>query len=178
VKSRSSGTGARWLRAALPACSGRAGIGPAVPPLALSVLGAVAAMLAFAAELPGRGALPLILCSTPEAPQPGASVTTVQSEPLVGMPNKRITTQLVRFPPGAAAPRHVHGGDLSVYVLKGSVRSEHAGMPIAEFHAGQMFYEPQGTVHVFIENPSATETAELLAVMVHEEGAELTTFLD
>ena len=75
-------------------------------------------------------------------------------------------------------PRHVHGGDLTVYVLKGSVRSEHAGLPLSEFHAGQIFYEPQGSVHVFIDNPSATDEAELLAVMVIDDGVALTTFLD
>ena len=125
-----------------------------------------------------RSVLPLILCSTSDAPRSGASVATLQSEAMTGLPNKRVTTQLVRLPPGAASPRHVHGGDLTVYVLKGRVRSEHAGLPLAEFHAGQMFFEPQGTVHVFIENPSGTEPAELLAVMVHDEGAALTTFLD
>ena len=140
------------------------------------------AMLGPRAYLPRDGvrarSLPLILCSTPEAPRSGATVTTLQSETLAGMPNKRMTTQLVRFPPGTASPRHVHGGDLTVYVLKGTVRSEHAGLPLAAYGAGQMFHEPQGTVHAFIENPSATEWVELLAVMVHDEGAALTTFLD
>ena len=106
------------------------------------------AMIADSAQVNGYGAfrsfLPLILCSTSDAPQSDASVTTLQSEPTTGLPNKRITTQLVRYPPGAATPRHVHGGDLTVYVLKSAVRSEHAGLPLAEYHAGQMFYEPRG----------------------------------
>ena len=72
----------------------------------------------------------------------------------------------------------MHGGDLTAYVLKGVVRSEHAGLPAADFREGDMFYEPYGTTHVFIENPSATDSADVLAIMVHEEGAPLTTFLD
>jgi hypothetical protein len=32
--------------------------------------------------------------------------------------------------------------------------------------------------HVFFENPSPTEAADVLAITVHEEGAALTTFLD
>jgi hypothetical protein len=31
---------------------------------------------------------------------------------------------------------------------------------------------------VFLENPSATENADVLAITVHGEGASLTTFLD
>ncbi|MBV8744574.1 MAG: hypothetical protein JO134_05975, partial [Xanthobacteraceae bacterium] len=70
------------------------------------------------------------------------------------------------------------GGDLTVYILKGTVRSEHAGLPPAAFHAGEIFYEPYRTTHVFLENLSSIESADLLAVMVHDQGAPLTTFLD
>ena len=43
---------------------------------------------------------------------------------------------------------------------------------------GMLFYEPYGTTHVFIENLNSTEDADVLAIMVHDEGAPLTTFLD
>jgi quercetin dioxygenase-like cupin family protein len=123
-----------------------------------------------------------ILCSTPTAaatgPRPRPAVKTLRSEPLTGTRGKYVTTQLVHLPPGAFSPRHVHGGDLTAYVLKGTVRSEHAGLSAADYHAGDLFYEPYGTTHVFIENPSSTEDAEVLATMVHDEGAPLTTFLD
>lgn len=89
-----------------------------------------------------------------------------------------MTTQLVHLPPRAFTPRHVHGGDVTAYVLNGTVKSQHAGLPAADFHVGEMFYEPYGTTHVFIENPSATESADVLAIMVHDKGAPLTTFLD
>ena len=58
------------------------------------------------------------------------------------------------------------------------MRSEHAGLPAAAYNAGDMFYEPYGTTHVFIENLSSTESADVLAIMVHDKGAPLTTFLD
>ncbi len=125
--------------------------------------------------------LPWIVCSnsTSEASaRPRPVVETLQSEPLAAAPGKYVTTQLVHLPPLAFSPRHVHGGDVTAYVLKGSVRSEHAGLAAAEFHTGEMFYEPHGTTHVFIENPSSTESADVLAVMVHDQGAPLTTFLD
>ena len=155
------------------------------PPLGLGAAGlGLAALLALAAGLPVRDAiptaLPLILCSTPDAgaARPALVVTVLQSEPLAGMPGKRMTTQLVRLPPRGYSPSHVHGGDLTAYVVKGTVRSQHAGLPAGDFHVGDVFYEPQGTTHVFIENPSADEWAEIIAVMVHDEGAPLTTFLN
>jgi quercetin dioxygenase-like cupin family protein len=102
----------------------------------------------------------------------------LRSEPLATARGKYVTTQLVHLPPLAFSPRHMHGGDLTAYVLNDVVRSEHAGLPAAAFQAGEMFYEPHGTTHVFLENPSSTEATDVLAVTVHDEGAPLTTFLD
>jgi quercetin dioxygenase-like cupin family protein len=125
-------------------------------------------------------ALPWIVCSTSngESARPRTVVRTLRSEPLVAAPGKVVTTQLVHLPPLASSPPHVHGGDVTAYVLRGAVRSAHAGLAVADFRAGEMFYEPYGTTHAFFENPSATESADVLAVTVHEPGAALTTFLD
>jgi quercetin dioxygenase-like cupin family protein len=126
-------------------------------------------------------ALPWILCSTPSGqaagPRPRTVVKTLRSEVLVTARGQHVTTQLVHLPPLAFSPRHVHGGDVTAYVLR-AVRSEHGGLPASEFHSGDMFYEPYGTTHVSFENPSPTEAADVLAITVHEEGAPLTTFLD
>lgn len=125
--------------------------------------------------------LPWIVCSNADngaSPRSRPVVETLQSEPLAAAPGKWVTTQLVHLPPSAFSPRHVHGGDVTAYVLKGTVRSEHGGLPAAAYHAGDMFYEPYGTTHVFIENLSSTESADVLAIMVHDKGAPLTTFLD
>jgi quercetin dioxygenase-like cupin family protein len=81
------------------------------------------------------------------------------------------------MPPQAFTPSHVHGGDVTAVVLKGTVRSEHAGLAAADYQAGETFHEPVGTTHVFIENTSTTEPAEIMAITVHDEGAPLTTFL-
>jgi quercetin dioxygenase-like cupin family protein len=143
---------------------------------------ATAVWLAAKPATEAAKALPWILCSTPDgqapASRPRTAVKTLRSEALVTARGKHVTTQLVHLPPLAFSPRHVHGGDVTAYVLSGTVRSEHAGLPAAEFHSGDMFYEPYGTIHVFFENPSPTEAADVLAITVHEEGAPLTTFLD
>jgi quercetin dioxygenase-like cupin family protein len=127
------------------------------------------------------GKLPWIVCSTAggeaTAPRPRSVVTTLQSEPSVAARGKYVTVQLVHMPPMALSPPHVHGGDVTAYVIKGMVRSEHAGLPLADYHAGETFYEPFGTTHAFFENPSPTEGADVLAITVHDEGAALTTIL-
>ena len=143
---------------------------------------AIASVAIIATRFDARPCLdeiPQILCSSSgeATPRPRSQVTTVSSEPITGMPGKRVTVQLVRYPPGGFSPSHVHGGDVTAFVVKGTVRSEHAGLAAADYHAGETFHEPVGTTHVFIENTSATEPAEILAITVHDEGAALTTFL-
>jgi quercetin dioxygenase-like cupin family protein len=69
---------------------------------------------------------------------------------------------------------HHHGGSVSVYVLSGAIRSQLEGGPI--FKAGEMFFEPPGITHVFAENASSSEAARALAIFVHDEGAQLTTY--
>ena len=139
-----------------------------------------AALPLWTAGVQAGAALPFVLCSEAAGigRRPASVVKVLRSEPLVAAPGKRVTVVLVHYVPGAYTPRHVHGGDVTAYVLRGTVRSEHAGLPAADYHAGETFHEPFGTTHVFIENPSATEPAEILAITVHEEGAPLTTILD
>jgi quercetin dioxygenase-like cupin family protein len=110
------------------------------------------------------------------AGRPRSIVTTVSVQDMGD--GKEITTQLVQYPPGAFTPKHFHGGVVNAYVLKGTVRSQVSGQPVGDFVVGQMFFEPIGAIHMFAENPSATEPAELLATIIHEKGATLTTFID
>ena len=51
-------------------------------------------------------------------------------------------------------------------------------LPPANYKMGTTFFEPFGTTHVFIENPSASEDAEILAVIIHDKDAPLTTYLE
>jgi len=148
--------------------------------LALSLGAAAALWLAAKPITEAASTLPWILCSTSNSQpaRPRSVVKTLRSEPLVTAAGKYVTMQLVHMPPMAFSPRHVHGGDVTAYVLKGTVRSEHAGLPAAAYHEGDVFHEPYGTTHVFFENPSATEGADVLAITVHDKGAPLTTFLD
>lgn len=110
--------------------------------------------------------------------RPRPVATVVSSEPLSHAPGKRVTVAVVKFAPGAYSPPHVHGGTVSVYILKGTIRSQIDSGPIGTFNPGDTFFEPLGAVHSLSENASSTEPAELLAIFVHEEGATLTTYLE
>ena len=46
------------------------------------------------------------------------------------------------------------------------------------FKVGQSFFEPPGATHLVSANASMTEPAELIAVFVADEGAQLTTFVE
>jgi quercetin dioxygenase-like cupin family protein len=108
--------------------------------------------------------------------RPGTKPTVVGSEPLAADPHKRITSMIVDFPPNAFSPEHHHEADLYVYVLQGTIRSQLGGQPALTYNAGQSFFEPDGTTHVFAENTSLTEPARILAVFVHREDARLIVF--
>jgi quercetin dioxygenase-like cupin family protein len=104
------------------------------------------------------------------------SVKPVTTDALTHVPGKSVTVEIVEFQPGARSPEHHHGGSVTVYVLAGTVRSQLAGSPPMVYHAGQSFFEPMGAVHLFAENPSATEVARIMAIHVADTGAQLTTF--
>jgi quercetin dioxygenase-like cupin family protein len=108
--------------------------------------------------------------------RPASSVTTVAVSDLGD--GKEMTTLLVKYPPYGFTPKHRHGGAVTAYVLKGTVRSHVSGQALADFKPGQTFFEPVGSIHLVSENPSQTEPAELLATIVHPKGATLTTFID
>jgi quercetin dioxygenase-like cupin family protein len=105
--------------------------------------------------------------------QAGRPMTTVQPlscQKLPNVPGKSITTAIVDYPPAAFTPQHRHPGSVTAFVLKGTLRSQLAGGPAETFTAGQTWFEPPGAIHVFAENASATEPAQLLAIFVADNG--------
>ena len=107
---------------------------------------------------------------------PGITSTIASQEKLAHVAGKTVTVEIVEFPPLAFAPEHHHAGSVTVYVLAGTVRSQIAGQPAMDFQAGQSFFEPAGAVHLFAENPSATEPAKFMAIHIADDGAQLTTY--
>ncbi|QIG47000.1 cupin domain-containing protein [Nordella sp. HKS 07] len=105
--------------------------------------------------------------------------TVISCEKLPHVPGKSITTTLVDFPPGIEVPRHRHAGSVTAYVLKGTLNSQLDSNPMGTFGPGGSWFEPPGTLHTYVGNPSATEPAQIMAIFVADSDCgKLTIFED
>jgi quercetin dioxygenase-like cupin family protein len=78
------------------------------------------------------------------------------------------------FAPGTdSAPVHRHEGFVIGYVLEGVFRFQVEGQPEVVLSAGEMFYEPPGSIHLTAGNASSTESAKVLALVFGEAGTPL-----
>jgi quercetin dioxygenase-like cupin family protein len=105
-------------------------------------------------------------------------VEPIASYVLPNVPGKRVTVVRVFYGPGGFTRPHKHAGSVTAYITNGEIRSQLGGGPVEVFKVGQTFFEPPGSTHLISANASSTEPAELVAVFVADEGAQLTTFLD
>jgi quercetin dioxygenase-like cupin family protein len=119
------------------------------------------------------------LCATAKAKgSPLDKVEPIGSYPLPNVPGKRVTIVRVFYGPGGFTRAHRHAGSVTAYITRGEIRSQLGGGPLETFRIGQSFFEPPGSTHLVSANASTTEPAELIAVFVADEGAELTTFIE
>lgn len=151
--------------------------------LSLAIVTGIICTAAIARALPATmGAIsdfPLPICAADASS--GSSLDKVEvitSHALPDMPGKRVTIVRVTYGPGGFTPPHRHAGTVTAYITKGHIRSQLEGGPVETFEVGQSFFEPPGAIHAVSANASNTEMAELIAVFVADEGAQLTTFLD
>jgi quercetin dioxygenase-like cupin family protein len=112
------------------------------------------------------------------AARPRAQQHPIACEKLPNVPGKSITTLLVEFPPNAFTPRHRHPGSVTAYVLKGTLRSQLNDGPVGTFGPGGTWFEPPGTIHSMVENPSPTEPAEIMAIFVADSDCGALTIFD
>jgi quercetin dioxygenase-like cupin family protein len=152
-------------------------------PALLAVVAGLACALAVARALPAiydaisNAVAPLCASAEPT----GSALDKVEpigSYALPNVPGKRVTIVRVFYGPGGFTRPHKHAGSVTAYIAKGEIRSQLGGGPVEVFKVGQSFFEPPGSTHMISANASNTEPAELVAVFVADEGAQLTTFLD
>src|SRR6202043_2729125 len=111
----------------------------------------------------------------------GSTLDTVEpigSYALPNVPGKRVTIVRVSYGPGGFTRAHRHAGSVTAYITKGEIRAQLGGGPVETFKPGQSFFEPPGATHLVSANASNTEPAELIAVFIADEGAQLTTFIE
>jgi quercetin dioxygenase-like cupin family protein len=158
------------------------GRGLAVAGIAVIGFAAIAAGLGIhgAAHAPAlsHGAVQMSAAGDNAAARPRAQQHPIACEKLPNVPGKSITTLLVEFPPNAFTPRHRHPGSVTAYVLKGTLRSQLNDGPIGTFGPGGTWFEPPGTIHSMVENPSPTEPAEIMAIFVADSDCGALTIFD
>jgi quercetin dioxygenase-like cupin family protein len=151
--------------------------------LHLAVIAGLACAFLVAKALPQTvdaiAALVEPLCMAGDSP--GSALDTVEpigSYALPNVPGKRVTIVRVFYGPGGFTRAHRHAGSVTAYITRGEIRSQLGGGPVETFKVGQSFFEPPGATHLISANASNTEPAELIAVFVADEGAQLTTFIE
>jgi quercetin dioxygenase-like cupin family protein len=152
------------------------------PPLSLAIVAGLACALAIGKTLPltmdGVSNVLAPLCANAAEGSPLDKVEPVDSYPLPNVPGKRVTIVRVTYGPGGFSRPHRHAGSVTAYITKGHIRSQLGGGAVETFGVGQSFFEPPGSTHMVSANASTTEPAELIAVFVADEGAQLTTYLE
>ena len=156
---------------------------PSMRPLSVAILAGLVCALVGGKALPltmdkiSNVLIPLCANGATSA-SPLDKVELIASSALPNVPGKRVTIVRVFYGPGGFTRAHRHAGSVTAYVTKGEIRSQLGGGPLETFKVGQSFFEPPGSTHLVSANASNTEPAELIAVFVADEGAQLTTMLE
>ena len=157
--------------------------GPRTRSVLLAAVAGLACALAAGRTLPITmdaiaGAVAPLCMTSAAAASPLDKVEPIGSYALPNVPGKRVTIVRVSYGPGGFTRAHKHVGSVTAYITKGEIHSQLGGGPVEAFKVGQSFFEPPGLTHLVSANASNTEPAELMAVFVADEGAQLTTFIE
>jgi quercetin dioxygenase-like cupin family protein len=101
------------------------------------------------------------------------AVSVLMKQPLADMAGKVATVLTVDYAPGAASSPHVHPGSVFAYVLEGTVVTQLEGEQPMTYTKGQSWYESPKKPHMVTKNASVTEPAQLLVVLLSQEGEAL-----
>ena len=156
---------------------------PEVRPVHLAVIAGLACAFVIGKALPtAMDAISTVIAPLCVSSEPSGStldvVEPIGSYALPNVPGKRVTIVRVFYGPGGFTRAHRHAGSVTAYITKGEIRSQLGGGPVETFKVGQSFFEPPGATHLVSANASNTEPAELIAVFVADEGAQLTTLIE
>ena len=103
---------------------------------------------------------------------PQITRTEILTTPLEGIKDRDGVMYVTDIPPGLGAPRHSQSGDEFNYVVKGAVIIQVDGQKPITLKAGQGIFNAHGNIHT-VKNASATEPAQIVAVLIHEPGKPL-----
>ena len=104
-----------------------------------------------------------------------ATVKSLLSKDLAGIPGKDLSMITVDYPPGGSDPVHTHNAQAFVYVLEGSIVMQVKGGAPTTLKPGETFYEGPDDVHIVGRNASHTAPAKFLVFLVKDKGAPILT---
>ena len=104
-----------------------------------------------------------------------ATVRSLLSKDLAGVPGRELSVITVEYPPGGFDPVHRHDAQAVVYVLEGSIVMQVRGGAPITLLPGQTFYEGPDDVHIVGRNASNTAPAKFLVFFVKDKGAPILT---
>lgn len=111
----------------------------------------------------------------PAAAGARSKAAEVLKHALPEMTGKEATMVTVDYPPGGGSVPHTHPGSVFGYVLEGAVVMGLDGGPEKTYRKGEAFYEAPGQLHGVSRNASKTRPARILAVVIGDVGAPVTT---
>jgi quercetin dioxygenase-like cupin family protein len=115
------------------------------------------------------------LISSAQTAAGGRKVIFEHGLPDLTLKNWSATAVEVSFGPGESSADHRHPGITIAYVLEGEIRSKIGDDPERIYTVGQMFLETPNQLHSNSGNASKTKPARLLAILLAEQGKQLTT---
>ena len=95
--------------------------------------------------------------------------------PDLTLKNWSVTAIEVTYQPGQASGPHRHPGLTFACVLDGEVVSKVGDGPEKTYKVGEMWMETPNQLHAVSRNASDSKPARLLAILLAEKGAQLTT---
>jgi quercetin dioxygenase-like cupin family protein len=104
-----------------------------------------------------------------------ATVRSLLSKDLTGVPGREVSMIAVEYAPGGADPVHTHNAQAIVYVLEGSIVMQVKGGAPVTLKPGETFYEGPDDVHIVGRNASHTAPARFLVFLVKNKGAPILT---
>jgi len=90
----------------------------------------------------------------------------VYRKALTDVAGKEIRIIDLSIPPGGSSPAHRHPGDTFVYVIDGEVQIGVNEDPPVTVKRGEVFHEPTMHLHKSTLNPSKTDKAHAIAIMI------------
>ena len=93
-------------------------------------------------------------------------------------PNQEVVIQEITLPPGRVGSAHRHDAYVWVYVVEGAIDMQVQGGEVTRVNAGEVFVESPDDIHTMSNNPSSTEPAKFLAILIKETGVPVVLPVD